>query len=534
MASISFEDEKWRFTCDFSQKHIPKYLGFLWCPDKKIWWTKSLASVQTGKKYLTPQALEIFESVSGTKEFAVDRIAVKDLFPFQNEGVRHLQKFAGTILADEPGLGKTAQAITAMELTLKDCHPDFYSGIIICPPFLALNWVREFDRWAPKAKVQRLAKRSDKFESHKSVDYIIVPDSLIIDRKIQGQILNSSFHWGIIDEAHRYKNHGSKRTEALFGKFERAIFSGPSIANQCLRKSLLTGSPIPNRPIEIWPLLFGISPAAIDFKNYYEFATVYCDARQTKYGLDVSGSSNESELFDRLSRIMLRRTKREVMPQLPSRTKTALMIEPDRLEVKALDYEKKIKKDLSARDHITIHDEWAKTENMILGLFAEERRQLSIFKAIRAIEWATNFLEANADQKLLIFAWHKDAVHAIAAGLEAPEITGKTSMTKRQEIVDKFQNNIETRVIVANIQTLGVGFTLTKAQTVLFAEFSWVPGENEQAIDRCHRIGQDLPVTAHFLIYENSLDEYAFDVQKDKQKTIDKILGGKNESRISD
>lgn len=525
MARIEFKDPHWIFRCTFDERDLPKSLGFYWDSDCKVWSTTSLTKVSRGEKYLTPEARIKFESLSGSRSFPVVSPQDPRLYGYQIAGAEFIQGLSGTMIADEPGLGKTAQAIAAVRAARKGFD---YLTVIVCPPFLALNWRNEISFWDPVSFVHILKGRNDFPDL--DCDYIIIPDSLLTKNN-SGIFAHLNCEWLIVDEAHRFKTPTTQRTQLLFGTFNKRNLAKDGISSRAKRVVLLTGTPLPSRPIELWPLLTSIAPAAIDHMTYYQYAAHYCAGYESDHGYDVSGASNTDELYNRLNKIMIRRLKTDVLKDLPSRTKTSLVILPNKKELAALAYEKNLQAKPKASDYIGEVKSYSyeETQNLVLGAFARERSELAMLKAEHAIDWAKNFLEGNENEKILIFGWHTEAIEHIATGLSdfgSTTITGQTSMERRHDRVHRFQNEPNLRVMVANIQAGGVGLTLTSSSTVLFSEFSWVPSENDQAIDRTHRIGQSKPVTAHFLVYKNSLDEYVFEAQKNKQKVINKILGG--------
>jgi SWI/SNF-related matrix-associated actin-dependent regulator 1 of chromatin subfamily A len=520
MAKIDFINDRWVFKCTWAERALPKQKGFFWDAENLQWFTTNISHVSKAKEYLSPESLEIFFALSGEKDLPVNKPTDTRLFNYQIEAACFLQKYSGVINGDEAGLGKTPETIAAIAASRPHLPKDFILALIICPPFLAYNWEKEIKKWDSQANVQILKHRGQ--EVTDGTDYVILPDSNLVV-VLQQKLMSKSFYWGVVDESHRFKNPKAKRTQVLFGEFKSAVFKGDALLNQCYRKVLLSGTPIPNRPIEIWAQIYAIAPYAIDFMDYYAFARRYCGAFQDHYGYNVSGATNQDELKERLNKIMIRRLKADVLKELPSKTKIVLAIEPKGDEIKALAYEKPFKSKFKITSLMT-ESEFYQATNQALGALAEARKNLSLLKVKHAIDFIENFFEGNPKEPLVVFGWHKDALKMLANYFPGNAIiTGETPMIDRHKLVERFQRG-DLRIIFANIQAAGVGLTLTRSSHVLFLEFSWVPSENDQAIDRTHRVGQVNPVSAYFLVYKDSLDEYVFEAQRYKQQVIDQII----------
>jgi SWI/SNF-related matrix-associated actin-dependent regulator 1 of chromatin subfamily A len=185
--------------------------------------------------------------------------------------------------------------------------------------------------------------------------------------------------------------------------------------------------------------------------------------------------------------------------------------------------ERQILKEFGGEDKAKV----AILENLKLGdlHLATYRRELGLLKVKPAIEQIEYILE-NTSENILVFAYHTDVIQSLVEALEdySPAvITGQTPMTDRQLIVDGFQNS-DTRIFIGNYVAAGVGFTLTKATKVVFVEPSWVPAENQQAADRCHRIGQKNAVTVEYCVFENSLDISIMNANLYKKQLIGQII----------
>lgn len=454
--------------------------------------------------------------------------------PFQKAGIAYALGRPAVLIGDEMGLGKSVMSVGIMNAT-----PGLKRALIICPASLRLNWKREIEKWLTHDLTVGVAQGKH------------WPDADIVVRNYDilknfADELDREWDVLVVDECHYLKNPKAKRTKAVLGywdaKAKRAI---PGI--EAARRVFLTGTPIVNRPIELWPLLKALDPQGLG-RGWKSYVERYCNGHQKKAGRrgpivwDVSGASNLPELQDRLREtLMVRRLKADVLTELPSKRRQVIEL-PANGAARTLKAEQKA---------------WAATQAELEGLRAavelakasdDEADHKAAIKALREGERAA-FTEMsklrhetalakvpyvvehllNATDKVVCFAHHKDVIKAIVEALhEADEkvvvVTGDTPMKARQDAVDSFQHDSSVRFFIGNIQAAGVGLTLTAASHVVFAELDWVPGNMSQAEDRCHRIGQTDSVLAQHLVLEGSLDAHIAKVLVEKQEVIDKAL----------
>lgn len=432
-----------------------------------------------------------------------------ELRPFQKEGVKFLTTRTAALLADEMGLGKTVQAICgANELKAKKI-------VIICPAVVKLNWKRELETWlTTPLKIQIINGRKDVINL--MTDVVIVNYDLLISPDLFKQFLRLKFAVGIFDEAHYLKNRSAKRTKAVLLK--------GGIASRCVYKWFLTGTPILNRPIELYPILRAVAPNIIaPYDTYDSFAYRFCDAYFDGFQLCASGASNMDDLSARLnSGFMLRRLKKDILKELPDKQYQMVAIPADGAMKKLIQQEFTFSKG-DAKYH-SVGGDGAE--------LAVIRHKLALSKVRTCIEHIEDALEETP--KVVIFAYHTDVIEQLAAGLSqygAVTITGKTALGQRQKNIDAFGNDPKCRVIIGNIQAMGTGVDGLQKQSsmVIFVETSWVPGEIDQAIDRVHRYGQQRGVLVQFLVIAESLEENMMRTVIDKKDTISKIVEDKND-----
>lgn len=466
------------------------------------------------------------------------------LFEHQKEGITFLKEKSKAILADEMGLGKTRQAIIAAFETTK-------GGIVLCPASLKTNWAREILIVDPEANIE-IADATATYAYHTGDDqnskwYIVNYD--IADReRVENEINHYMPTTLILDEAHYIKSSTTIRTKAALRYADTAV-----------NVYLLTGTPILNRPMELYTLLQAIDhPVAFTTTgepNWYGYAKKYCGAFRREFWrvvkdragrvvyengrplkrkmsfLDTSGASNLDDLAEKLKTSYLRRTKDILGDKLPAKIIDNTIVELSPEHRKAYnsawdDYITYLKNTPEGSTDVNLG-------NIDLARHIIELNKLkqaaSKGKIPHVVEAATEIIENG--EKVIIFTQYKETLAQIVAELKARKIkgvklSGEDNAERRQTAVDYFQNKDEIKVFVANIKAGGVGLTLTAASTVLFADMEWTPALHSQAEDRAHRIGQTRLVNIHYFIAKDTVDEDIVELLGKKQQVINKVLAG--------
>lgn len=438
--------------------------------------------------------------------------------PYQRAGVEYLLSCKRGLLADEMGLGKTIQAIGVMNV--EEIRP----VLIVCPASLKGNWERELRKWLTYWATIHTVYSKD----WKSADIVIINYDILERHKKELY----AKEWGLVvlDEVHYLKNPASRRTACVFGT---KVGYQPIAAKRVIA---VTGTPIPNRPIELQSLLRYLDPYGWSSRKRY--ADRYCGGmRRDQYGNDMArGASHLDELNERLrGTLMIRRMKTDVLTDLPPKVRSVVPIEiaaADRRAIRVQDEKLRtmvgLKKsgDFDSKDFDqAVRSLSIKKESMgELGELAQLRRLLGEAKVATACIHIEETIASMG--KVVVFGHHKSVLNAIKDyfGNSAVMITGQTPSHKRQEIVEQFQNNDKVTVFVGNIIAAGVGITLTASSEVIFVEGDWVPGQLSQAEDRCHRIGQQDTVFVRHLVVEDTLDAVMARAVVGKQDNIRKAL----------
>lgn len=294
----------------------------------------------------------------------------------------------------------------------------------------------------------------------------------------------------------------------------------PGFASRAKHLIALSGTPVLNRPVEIFGLLQALAPA--EYPDFFRFAKRYCDAVQTGYGWDFSGASNLPELREKLSTVMVRRDKAQVLPDLPAKRRVTVSV--DLSNRKAYDAAQK-----EGAEALTEAVE-KRDGGAVLVLLNALRRLAGQGKVEAAVEWTRNFVAGGG--QLIVFAHHKDVLDALEAamaedGVATVRIDGDTPKPARQDAVDAFQAGT-ARVFLGTPGAAGVGLTLTAASDVLMVEREWTPAVEEQAEDRCHRISQKESVTAWYLTASDSIDAKFAELVDRKRAVVGAVLDGRD------
>ena len=410
------------------------------------------------------------------------------LYPHQREGVLKAAAWGRAMIGDEMGVGKSAQAIALIK---------HFGGraCVVCPSYLCKNWIRECAFWPPDLDVQIVKKT--------------VPEhSCVISYDLTHRRQLGKFNVLVLDESHYIKNKSAKRTKALM-----------RLARVTPHVFLLTGTPAPNRPVELWAQLATIL-GVNRIGTYTSFTRRYCGAKQSPLGfVDVSGATHKQELAWYMKNTMLiRRLKRDVLQDLPTKTRCTLEVDVPQGGMK-----KKFARWREINRLCMEHE----TNQLIF-----ERKalvsQLFMDTAHAKVDVIKKIC-ADLPPRTLVFFHHKVLGDVIEAALpECMRIDGSTSQEKRDQYVQDFQ---EGRVDYCCLSMLaaGTGVTLTRANNILFAELNPVPGVMLQAEDRAHRIGLTEPLTVTYVLANGSLDAHMFRNIKRKLSTLDRCLDNRTD-----
>lgn len=449
------------------------------------------------------------------------------LMHYQIEGRDKILATDCLYLADDPGLGKTAQVIRAcanMPSTLLN-----RGVIIVCPASLRTNWRREWVKW----------------EGPTCPLHIMSYQEAVKDCEKGGPVGILSKTWGVLvfDEAHALKASGGKTNRAksgLIANVWKVKGDGEEVPDKWERRPgatsvktvMLSGTPVLNKPVDIFPALRHMRPKIWTSKSRFE--SRYCDGHVDRYGRwQAVGHSNLAELNEILttSGIFLRRRKKDVLSQLPPKRRQLICVESGDKTVSVLDAMLKSK----VLSDSTADIDWEvkaleEFENMSLDHIAEIRRGLGMAKLNPCLDYIIEQEKLGVlPEKLVIFAHHREVIERVVGSLNFNNINaaafyGGMNDRQKDDVVQRFQTG-DIRVFVGSILAAGVGLTLTAADTCIILEPSYVPAENIQAEDRLHRIGATSPVLVQYIALSNTLDVRILDLVTQKMRMIDELFG---------
>lgn len=436
-------------------------------------------------------------------------------YEYQKEGIAYALQHKRCIFGDQPGLGKTLQAIGTVTIARA------YPVLVVCPAALKINWQREFMKFAGKQAL--ILDDKNKSTWHRFVEtkccdiYItnyeslrkffvmgIKDDTRFTMRSITFDPRIALFKSVIIDESHKCKSSKTQQS-----KFLEGICKGKEYVLE------LTGTPVVNNNADLIQQL-KIMGRLEDFGGYRHFVERYCDGPKQ--------SSHVKELNWRLSMTcFFRREKAKVLTQLPDKSRQYIEVdidnrkEYDRAEADLIQY---------LREYKNASDE--KIEKAMRG---EVMVRMGILKSISArgkIKVFSEFIHDVIDggEKLIVFAYLKEVVQELKRNFpDAVTVTGEDNATRKQAAVDKFQNDPECRLIILNYKSGGTGLTLTAASRVAFIEFPWTFSDCEQAEDRAHRNGQKNNVNCYYYLGKDTIDKYMYQVIQTKKNIANGVTG---------
>lgn len=451
---------------------------------------------------------------SANKEFPL-------LFPYQAEGVLFLLQHKGGFLLDEQGLGKTIQTIEALETLYLSRQVSRI--LVVCPAIMRLTWQQEFEDWTGYDS-QVVTKKTDEIKPQSKI--VICSYEYVTARYNKKSLLTEKFDAIVLDESHKIKNPASQRTKACLQLL---------LHDQTKVRILLTGTPITKGVDDLYTQLrpFYSSADAVRFlgKSIWNFREKYMYKKQSIFGTEYYGCKRPDELKSVLNAVSLRRKKADVLKELPNLLHEKVYLDiPKTLADESLRY-------VDTAIRVVMGDSWKGVDKDEADHIATMRKNLGVAKLRGTVDYIKFLLdkedsryEANK-KKLVVFAYHNDVIKALHQALtfnvniRADYIIGETPGDKRQELIRKFQSDDEDapQILILNILAGGVGITLTKAHTEIFAELDWTPANIAQAEARCHRIGQTEDVNVVFLLAKDSLDAHIYNVINKKLQVLDKM-----------
>lgn len=498
--------------------------------------TTDLVAARQFERYASPTVAKIFDRAF-LKFYAPHDLILPDFLDFhQRDGVVWALTRSRSYLAHPPGAGKTCEAVVASFYAVGEGQVVF-----IVPPALTANWKREIDFWqrclnpfwgsfllAPRTYGYPIAivpETTRQTEMNWGAHYLIVPDSMLTKPWVLEKLLALKKKFIAVDEASRFKEATAERTKALFGGRLKNGEQTLGLIAGVPYVVMLDGSPMPNRPMELWAPTYALCPEAIDFMDQHSFGMSYCGARINDFGKwEYKFSSNEAVLKERLQKAFMHVVPESALSH-PERRRSILVMNGDARSVEHQIYEASFLKVFSSNDDIgdTLADE------------SKSQGQLAHFRAelgMRKVPWVANYVAdrlKNQNESILLFAWHREVCFALAKKLEKFKpglVMGGTLEASRELHFEQFQRG-KKKLLIMNIAAGGRGHNLQKADRVIFAEYSWCGETNLQAEKRAARKGRDseMPVRCDYIVSPGSLDELILRAVMRKEKTVKQVIG---------
>jgi SNF2 family DNA or RNA helicase len=501
------------------------------------------------------------------RDVDISEVGDQDLFPHQRAGVEFLATARRALLADEPGLGKTAQAIRALK-KMHDNGEDVFPALVICPNTLKKNWEREFDKWWPGVNVTVIngsaTKRRAQFDQQSDV-IVINWESLRTHSKLssygsialarcidckghdsritparcevhQRELNEIDFKAVIADEIHRSKDPKSKQTRALWAATGEADI-----------RFALTGTPIANNVIDLWPILHWLAPK--EWPSKTKWIDRMIDTMINAFGgMMVLGvkAHMEDEFYAAINPRMRRMLKSRVLPWLPEVINDRRDVEMGAKQAKA--YKQML-------------------EHMIVMLENGDSLVASnpLTQTLRLLQFASSYAEVSVDEtgketvtlsdpsckvdalmddiknsdfgedSVAVCAVSRQLIELLSArltkeGIEHGLITGAQDQDERQQSIDDFQSG-KTKWILFTAQAGGVGVTLTTARRLVMLQRPWSLVDHKQALDRVHRIGSEIHdcVIITDYVTEGTVEERVIQALDTKSDNFEQIVRDKEQ-----
>jgi SWI/SNF-related matrix-associated actin-dependent regulator 1 of chromatin subfamily A len=447
------------------------------------------------------------------------------LFPYQQAGAQWLTTKRFALLADEPGLGKSAQAITAAYT----CGAQRI--LVVTPATGRENWAREFASWSTRqTPVSLLEDTRVSIISRPELRAVCSYNYLTENADSFGALLNIDWDLVIADESHFAMNPYARRTQALYGSL-----------SHCTRRFWsLSGTPSPSHAAQLWPMLYTFGATTLE---YEDFVQRYCTSSWFNGERRPTGTADPESIKWMLAPLMLRRTAEEVFPELPPILWHDHVVEATPLTDAQLEFftgtpagtAERLRREIAEQRRV-MEALWTRNTNEVVQGWLEQlfdqcstlRKWIGASKVAGVAQLVKEEIDAGAYKKIVVWAYHTSVIETLADMLREQGVVvvyGNTPAKWRQKAVDSFNNDPAVKVFVGQYVAAGTVINLPAAHEEIFLEYSWRPDENYQAAKRCHRAasGVQRPVRVRFAVLPGGLDEVILRVVRRKTRELAEI-----------
>lgn len=454
-----------------------------------------------------------FDSGS-TADFILERVPwVRKLYPYQLRGAAWLATARRGILSDEPGLGKTLQAITAIESKRS------FPALIVTMNGVKQHWAQQIQLWTGCPAKDIAVAQGDAMSRVVALagdqPWVIVNHEMLRTANYEKMLLGRQWGTVVVDEAHKLQGRHSQVSEKASRLRTQNLF-------------LLTGTPVWNKPDSIWRLLYLLDPAR--FRSYWQFVDEYCITQQTPWAKEVVGINPKmmNRLQALLASMVYGRKKSEVLPDLPEKIITDIPYDLTPAQAKAYT---KLKRHLT----LELEDGTETYYNAAIEVVSKLRQMCNAPSLVgsKGISAKTDVIATLIEQltgegrKIVVFTWHKNYATYLLQQLYhwgAVCVTGDQSAEQRDQLVQYFRRSDECQLLIATIGAVGTGIDLIEATAAIFAEGSYTPSHNLQAEDRLHRIGiHDSPLI-YRLWARGTVEEALWETNDDRRDQADEMF----------
>ena len=508
---------------------------------KKEWVIPASAGVQVAKA-LKPHYTELSDAILAipeitvANEVAAERVLLSsaiDAEPIWLSGLKngdivrpyqwvapHMFSLGGhnrLLIADDMGLGKSLQALLCI------LSGQYKRVLIVCPSVVKVNWANEVEKWT-EMNTSLIYGQTKEYD----VSQITIINYDLLHARVE-ELLKDDYDCIVFDECHTLKNQKTQRTRAA-----KRLATWPTVKGMIA----MSGTPILNRPSEIYTVLNMLKPAT--FTNYYLFGKKYCGAIHNGYGWDFNGASNIETSDDGvtpplnhlLKDIMLRRTMDDprLSDQMPDLLQTIVEVDISRTQ-----YDIVYNTLMDELEHYRTTGSGSIPPGLLLNILTDLRHAAGKAKIETAGKWMVDYW-ATTGKPLVVFAHHKDVVDGLLMEVtlqgQSAIITGSTPDGKRQKLITAFQEG-KLPFLICSTLAMKEGVNLDAADTTLFVEREWVPAHERQAASRVRRITQESDVCHQVILSAaNTVDTHFDKVVREKEAVVKAALDGSESDKM--